>query len=564
VVIAVISLLGRHWYPSSDQAFEMLRIHDVGGSHTPLVGAWSRFGWAHPGPLLFWLLAPFYRMFGVTGVPAGVGLINVVCIIVTIVVAHRRGGVQLAALVGLMISLLAYTNGYDTLLDPWNPWAAFLPFVAFLVLVWSVLCGDLLMLPVAVVAGSFAAETHAGYLPLVAGLLLLATLWCIVPIVRDRHRVSIRRSGTTKWLAVAAGMGILAWVPPIVEQLSGGHNLRRVLSYSRHPNDPSAGWSEAFGVLGTELRLFGPWITGDDVGPLGFTVGSSVWPALLTIAAVIAMGWLAWQRGNRDAARLAVVVIAATGFGVIGTARVTGVVFPYVVHWWWGISALASLSIAWSVCAALKSVRLRTAITAICMLVLVANVAMLLRDLPTPVPGAPLSVAVAAVGPATSSALDLDHRYLVRTIDPLASGAVGSGLYFDLYRRGLHVFVAADEFSALQYGNWRTATPREVDAVVTIVDVPDIELGVFQPPAGSRIVASYDPLTPRQRARAHEIEVAIRAHMASKAPAGRAEFNVAAQLERDAAGVPRALSDELAGLERLGDGYVVYLTLPRA
>ena len=68
VVAACISLLGRHWHAGGDQALEMLRIEDVGTRHTPLLGAWSRWGWAHPGPVLFYALAPFYRLFGETGV----------------------------------------------------------------------------------------------------------------------------------------------------------------------------------------------------------------------------------------------------------------------------------------------------------------------------------------------------------------------------------------------------------------------------------------------------------------------------------------------------------------
>ena len=37
-LVAAVSLLGRHWYGSGDQALEVLRIGDVGGQHTPLVG----------------------------------------------------------------------------------------------------------------------------------------------------------------------------------------------------------------------------------------------------------------------------------------------------------------------------------------------------------------------------------------------------------------------------------------------------------------------------------------------------------------------------------------------
>ncbi len=70
----------------------------MGGVHTPLVGAWSRWGWAHPGPLLFWVLTPFERLFGETGVLTGAAVLNLVFMLAVVVLGHRRGGIRLAVL----------------------------------------------------------------------------------------------------------------------------------------------------------------------------------------------------------------------------------------------------------------------------------------------------------------------------------------------------------------------------------------------------------------------------------------------------------------------------------
>lgn len=51
------------WRPSGDWAVLTMRVEDV-GRHTPLVGPYSRFGWNHPGPLMYWLLAFPYHLFG--------------------------------------------------------------------------------------------------------------------------------------------------------------------------------------------------------------------------------------------------------------------------------------------------------------------------------------------------------------------------------------------------------------------------------------------------------------------------------------------------------------------
>lgn len=523
VVGAVVSLVGRHWYSSSDRALELLRVSDVGGSHTPLLGAWSRWGWAHPGPLLFWLLAPFYRLFGQTGVLTGMAILNLSCMVAAVLVGYRRGGGRLAVLVGLMVALLAH--GADAqVVDPWNPWAAFFPFVLFLLLVWSVLCDDLVMLPIAVVVGSFSVQTHVGYLPTVAGLLVLSVCAVITRVFREVAPGERRRA--LRWWGIAGGVGVLVWLPAVVDQVTGGSNLRSLLSYSRNPNEPAAGWDLAFNTMGAQLRPNGAWITGHDTSRIGFQLPSSAWPGIITLTAVALSGVFAWRRGNRDAARLAIVALGAAGLAVVATSRITGIFVPYVMQWWRGVAALAVLSIVWSVVAELRTPRVRDAATAIALIGLAATAGVMLRDLPVTLPDDQVSRTIAAVGPPTAAALHDDERYLVRGIDFNRGDGAMIGVYFDLERRGFDIFVDRDELSSLRYGEWREASPSEVDAMVMIIALPDLELGAWRPPPGSRLVASYDPLTAAQRARARELDVSIR--------------------------------------ESLGDGYAVYVTPPPA
>ena len=69
LLVAVIALAQRRWYPVLDLAMTEFRIRDVGSRQTPLIGLPGRIGefpdqGSHPGPFSFWLLAPGYRMFG--------------------------------------------------------------------------------------------------------------------------------------------------------------------------------------------------------------------------------------------------------------------------------------------------------------------------------------------------------------------------------------------------------------------------------------------------------------------------------------------------------------------
>ena len=65
-VIAAVVLSTKHWNPVLDLAMTELRVRDVFGGDTPLIGLPGRIGrfpdqGSHPGPLSFYLLAPVAR-----------------------------------------------------------------------------------------------------------------------------------------------------------------------------------------------------------------------------------------------------------------------------------------------------------------------------------------------------------------------------------------------------------------------------------------------------------------------------------------------------------------------
>jgi hypothetical protein len=538
-VVAIASVVGRHWYPSGDQALLQLRIDDVGGPHTPLVGAWSRWGWAHPGPALIWALTPFERAFGPTGVLVGTATINLLAALGAVAVGHRRGGLRLALLVGLVVALLVNALGLDFLIDPWNPWPAFLPFLLFLLLVWSVTCRDAALLPAAVAVGSFCVQCHVGYLPLVGALLVLALAF------------SVR--APRRWLAAAALAGLVVWLPPLVQQVTGDDgNLGLLVDYVRHPTEPSAGWEQAFGAMGANLRPIGPWVTGDDETGTGEARTGSTVPAVAVLVALAAAGAWARRRGDDDAARLSLVALVACGVGLIATSRVTGVFVPYVLRWWWAVAAVAMLAIV--------RCTFRRAGSGVAFAALVVVSVAAADGSPAALPLEDVSRAIAAVGSPTEAALDPGRRYVVRSVDSRWWGAAGAGLFLELEHRGVDVVVEPGPDAALTHGRWRLAEPDEVNGVVTIVDVPDLERG-WQAPAGSRRVASWDPLSADERTRARELEASIRATMGPRAPDGRVLLGLPSS-RQDAldAGAAPADVEALHDLQELGDGYVVFVS----
>jgi hypothetical protein len=195
LVVAAIALHRTHWFPVLDLAMTEVRVRDVGTVHTPLIGLPGRIGTlaqqgSHPGPLSFYALAPAYRLLGSSSwaLEASTAIVNIVAIGISLVLAHRRGGYRMLLGVGAVLAFLVRGYGVGTLTEPWNPYLPLLWWVVLLLAVWSVVCGDFIILPVAVFAASFCAQTHLPYLGLSLGLGALAAVVAVVTAWRSpRH-----------------------------------------------------------------------------------------------------------------------------------------------------------------------------------------------------------------------------------------------------------------------------------------------------------------------------------------------------------------------------------------
>src|SRR5918995_4564027 len=257
-VVAAAALRRPQWYPVLDLAMTELRRRDVGTPHTPLIGLPGRIGpslteqGSHPGPLSFYLLAPTYRLAGSSSwaMQAATVVLNLVALGAALALAARRGGARLVVAVGALLMLLTSGYGLTVLTQPWNPYLPLLWWVVLLLAVWSVACDDLAMLPVAVFAGSFCAQTHVPYLGMAAGLgvltvLLLISVWRRAPPGSD-----VRRS-VMRWGAWSLLLGIALWLPPLVDQaVHDPGNLRAIYNDLATPSEDPVGFGR-----GVELAL---------------------------------------------------------------------------------------------------------------------------------------------------------------------------------------------------------------------------------------------------------------------------------------------------------------------
>lgn len=497
-VVATIVALTRDWFPAGDQALQVLRVSEVGTHHTPLVGAYSRFGWHHPGPLLFWLSAPGFRLAGPAGVLAAVGLVNAASAALAVVASRRIGGPSLMWLTALAAALLQLSMG-DQLVDPWNPYVATIPLMAYLLCAWRAAEGDGWLLLAAVAAGSYCLQAHLGYAPAVAAGGAFAVL---------RGTVRWRRGAPTpsyRWLLIAAPLALALWSGPIIQASDHDEsNLLLIWEYGRSPGEPTIEWDYAQRVAGHQFGLPAPWLGASDRDALGFARAGSPIPMVAAVAAGVALAAMARRQGDTQAASLLAFVLGLVGVAVWALTRIAGLPAPYLTRWCWAIAALLYVGIAWG---ALRLVRSPTGSRAVVCVAAVATLGVSVTAagsaVSLEVPKEGDGRAVAALSRQIRRELEPSVEHTAVVVDPDGYGSVWTGVVTDLQRRGWDVFVEPRLEHAFR--PWRTR-PRGVLPRVTVVTEPARH--GWEPPPDARRIATVDGMSPGAEVRDYEARLA--------------------------------------------------------
>lgn len=460
LLVAAVVLHGRQYSPVLDLAMTEFRVRDVAGSHTPLIGLPGRIGnfpdqGSHPGPLSFYLVAIGYRLLGSSSWAMLVGaiLVNVAALGTTVALGFRRGGWWLAGAVSVWLLLAMRGYGVGVLTQPWNP---YLPLVAWTVVVlatWMVLEGDHRMLVPMVVAGSLCAQTHVPYLLLCVGLFGVAA---IASVVRWRKGAEgVRRS-----LLWAVGVGVLLWLPPLVDQaVRRPGNIRMLQRHFMNPPEEPIGVVAGLKVLLRHLDVFRA-VAGGGAG--GFVQAAyqserSVVPGALLLLVWLGAVLLAWRLRHRALLWLHATLAATLLLEALSTVRIFGKVWFYLTLWAWSVTllmAIASLATyvvwvrRWKGDAARRPLLLGVAAGGgVLGLFSFGSLMVAAADAQVPEPrlSTPLGEVVAptvqAIRDGVGAAVGSDGRYVVTWSDAYFFGSQGYGLVNELERAGLHVGV---------------------------------------------------------------------------------------------------------------------------
>ena len=358
-VCAVRALLDRY-VPLDDNAVTEARARDVFSVRVPLIGTVSSVTQIgngvvnHPGPLLFDLLALPVRLFPHgSGVAVGVAMIHIATIVTMLWCSRRLLGDAGACVVMAVAAGFLWSLGSEAWYEVWQPVVPMLPFLLALVSMWALAAGhDAAAVP-AVVATSFAVQTHGSYLLLGPSLLLVAVVcrWVLTP----------RPSVSRRPLIAAGVVGVLVWLQPIVDQLVGSHNMSALRQQAMDGQEGrSLGFAAA--VRAAAMVLVKPplWLRpgvdsslpnsgGMQPSPEGAVFDPNWMPfpvaavGLLALVGVIGLvGYVGVRRHDRVIAAGAVVAVAAVVFAVGSLAGLPVDAFGFTAHkcrWLWPIGA---------------------------------------------------------------------------------------------------------------------------------------------------------------------------------------------------------------------------------
>jgi hypothetical protein len=550
ILVAVVMAVAHGWTPTGDQAGEVVRIGDVGTRRTPLLGPYSREGWSHPGPLLFWVCAPGWRAFGPAGVMATVGLVHATAAACVPPLARRVAGTALALATTAALLLMEVSIGAPGLVDVWNPYVGTIVLLAALLALMAVAGGTDGALPVAVGAASWAVQAHVGpALVVVAGGIVTAAALALR-----------RRAPSARWVAVAVAVGALAWSAPVVEQLtSDPGNLRALATGLRAGGDrPPA--STALEMTADHLGVVPAWArgTGGLANETGRT-GTLLVPLVgLAVAAVVGR-----RRDDRGLVAAAAVSGAAFVAAVVSTTRIDLVLAAYLYRWTWAVGAVTWAVIAtagWRMISGTAVGRRLTPrlVPALAVLGAAATVAasVSMATAPHAVPIEGQSDAAAALADELADLLAPDGRYLATSRDGDDLGGVGLGVAVRLDAAGFDV--AFIPLYAPQVGDDRVSTDAtRQDLHIRAEAVPSAR----PPTPGATVVAVYDPLDAGDRARVLALSDVVREQVGA-GPTDTIGAGGLGGTDLVLRGADPEAVAELADLQAQGSRYTVWLEPP--
>ena len=332
IVLAHRGLTG---FPISDTAVIEIYTREALSGRL-LVGPYSRFGWHHPGPLYFYVLAPIYVLGGEKTAALNAGALTLSLVAVAIITWTSARIAGEAVSTAFLAVVTAYVWRVSELVDSaWNPHVVVLQTIALLVVSAALSCGDFAALPFAAVIASFVIQTDVALVPLASAILAVSTAAALAATRREPpNDAAVRVTGHS--LAITAWLMAIVWFIPTAEQVSHTPGNMTALwqffvdrpGHGQPLGTATAAWAS---MLTAVLRPGFSLATGAVVAP--DTSGLPIVLALaLMLLAAIAAVW-AFRARRQGLAWLATLSVVGAIVTLWSTTRIDGSINDHMIFW---------------------------------------------------------------------------------------------------------------------------------------------------------------------------------------------------------------------------------------
>lgn len=345
VIVGVIRALGHGWTPVLDDAVIAANAYDVFSSHFPLLGLYSDssvggIGVLHDlGPMVLWVEAVPAHFLGPWGLVVEAGAINVASILGAIVLAYRRGGRGFMVATALALIVVTRSLPPETWHDPLNPSCALLPLALLMFLAWSIACGELQLLPVAVLVASFVVQAHFTLVPVGVGLMVVAVGGLIA---RSRRTLAPPGKAARNWVVGAGVVAVALWWPPVLDQIIHRPGNLRLVVQTATSNQPTLGLTRGWHALERAIGVWPWWLRHpqDQAHRLYDVILTPSWlsaaSTVIVLLMLVAVGVIGSRRQRWDvavAAVLSLVLSAAIAVSVAATPNRLSLAVEKAVRW---------------------------------------------------------------------------------------------------------------------------------------------------------------------------------------------------------------------------------------
>jgi len=322
------------------------------------LGAYSRYGWNHPGPAMFYWFAPFYQLTGRELGGLAVASITMSGLSVGLIIrtVQRTAGRAAAWATAAALPVFIWLVGFDRVQSPWNPDVLLIAMGALGVVGAAAVLGRRWALPAGAFLACWVAQAHLGAIPLALALcafFVAFTLWL--------QRRELRRWIVPGVLALAITGAM--WAPVIWENSTRtpGNVTKIIEFYERDDGSEPHSWSQSASAVSAAV-VGRHWTFADEELSAGWHAGTVVLVGIVAVGAVT--GWLRRRRGEPTDFQAVVCTLGllAVPVALVSVHNVRGPIYGYILSFAVGLGFLlwtgAAVTVAGFVSALARSERL--------------------------------------------------------------------------------------------------------------------------------------------------------------------------------------------------------------